>query len=65
MIVSSIYRLWAIEQPRVGPIGDGSVSNLFFISTYSFLIAGILGILNGVVRLVHHRKKKDNEQQDK
>ncbi len=61
MIVGSIYRLWAIEQSRVGPIGDGSVSIWFYISIYSSLIAGVFGILSGVLRLVHIQRNKDKE----
>ncbi len=37
----SIISIYKIYQPKVGPIGDGNISPLFWVSTISFLVSGL------------------------
>lgn len=62
LIVGSLYRLWEIQQPRTGPIGDGTIPTWVYVSIYSALASGISGLLLGIVRYREYKKRnKDTE----
>jgi hypothetical protein len=57
MIMMGTYRLWWLDQPRVGPIGEGHYHPAVYISIYSGMIAGVCFLVLGIIRLIKHKRK--------
>jgi len=57
LILGSIYRLWDIHQPKAGPVGDGTIPKHIYVSIYTSLILGIIGVLNGINKLIQVKRK--------
>ncbi|MDR9856464.1 hypothetical protein RJP21_22940 [Paenibacillus sp. VCA1] len=58
MIALATYRLWSLDQPKVGPVGDGEIPQFAYTSMYVALAAGIVCLVLGVVRIIIEYKNK-------
>ncbi|MEC0370623.1 hypothetical protein [Paenibacillus chibensis] len=52
------YRLWSLDQPKVGPVGDGEVPAFAYTSMYFGIFAGICFFVIGVLRIIFEFRNK-------
>ncbi|MWV43338.1 hypothetical protein GRF59_06800 [Paenibacillus sp. HJL G12] len=54
----SSYRLWAIDQPKVGPVGDGIIPDYAYTEIYIGIYIGIGTLLLGILQIILEKVKK-------
>jgi len=58
IIALASYRLWSLDQPKVGPVGDGEIPRLAYTSMYIGLAAGIFCLVLAIIRIIIEYKNK-------
>lgn len=58
IITLASYRLWSLDQPKVGPVGDGEVPAFAYTSMYIGIFAGICCFAIGVIRIIFEFRNK-------
>jgi ADP-ribose pyrophosphatase YjhB (NUDIX family) len=56
VILLAAYQLWAMEQPRTGPVGSGTIHPSIYIAVYCALFSGMVSLALGTIRIVQSRR---------
>ncbi|MCJ8010801.1 hypothetical protein MUG84_03460 [Paenibacillus sp. KQZ6P-2] len=60
ILAVSFYQLWSIDQPKVGPVGDGIIPDYAYTSIYIGIYVGagsfILGVLHIILESMKNKK---------
>jgi|GEM_PF-4153990 len=57
LIGLTVYQFWSIQQPRIGPVGDGSISRFVYIPIILGFIVGVSWFVKSIYLIIKSRKK--------
>lgn len=61
VMTMAMYRLWTLDQPRIGPVGESSYPTALYIVIYSTLFTAVIGLIVGLIRIFQDIYKGKNE----
>ncbi|MBP1938661.1 uncharacterized membrane protein YozB (DUF420 family) [Paenibacillus sediminis] len=65
LIFLVFFELRTLQQPKTGPVGDGTISPLLYISIISSLLLGIIWFPLSIYRIYKGKKQADSNSKKK
>ncbi|GLX67242.1 hypothetical protein [Paenibacillus glycanilyticus] len=64
-IIFSLYMLWDMHQPKIGPVGDGKSHYFTFPQVVPLISCFLMGALNLPVAIARYRQQKRIQETNK